>query len=460
MRVPTALEIEAEQLRRSFRGFVEAAWPLLEPATQFTPGYHLDVLIEVFEAVSRGELTRVIINLPPRHGKSSIASVLWLAWLWITRPELRWIVGSYSQDFASRDSVRTRRTIESSWYQDRWGDRYQLSPDQNTKLRFENNRTGVRLASSVGGRATGEGADIIVLDDPHKASDAYSAAAREAVSEWFQGTIITRLNDQRTGAIVIICQRLHEGDLCGVLLNGGGWHHVCLPAEYESSHPFRYPQDPRSLPEEPLWPQKIGTDDLARMKQSMSPFDVAGQLQQRPSPGGGGIFDPAWWRYFDPSDKQPPFDEICISWDLAFADTANADYFVGQVWAARDADRFLLHTFRDHYNFPALLLAVDELSKWVDKNYPRHRNAAVYVEKAANAYALENTLRDKIPTLILVQPRGSKLQRVYSVVPLIEAGHVYLPGAPTADGRGSDPSKTPAWVAHFLHETESFPRGR
>jgi predicted phage terminase large subunit-like protein len=458
MLAPTALEVEAEQLRRSFRRFVEAAWDQIEPGTAFVGGYHLEVAIDVLEAVSSGELTRVIINLPPRHGKSSLVSVLWLPWLWITRPELRWIVGSYSQEFASRDSARSRRIIESRWYQERFGDRYQLSKDQNTKLRFENDCTGVRLASSIAGRATGEGADIIVLDDPHKGTDAYSAAARSAVTSWFHGTIATRLNDQKTGAIVVVCQRLHEADLCGVLLHEGGWNHVCLPAEYEPNHPFLYPDDPRTDPGEPLWPAKIDSDALKQMKKLMTPFDVAGQLQQRPSPGGGGIFDPTWWQWFDPDGRLPRFEEICVSWDLALSDSQTADYSVGQVWARDGEDRYLLRSVRDRFSFPDLLDAVKDLNEWVVRTYRRRYAPSVLVEKAANGYALHQTLRNEIPSLVLIRPRDTKVERAYAHVPLIRAGHVFLPGAASAAGAGYDPSRTPAWVAEFLHETEAFPR--
>lgn len=456
--IPAPIEIEAEQMRRSYRRFLEAGWEQIEPGTPYVGGYHLDVAIDVLEAVSRGEVTRLILNLPPRHGKSSLTSVLWLPWQWITRPDLRWIVGSYSQEFASRDSVRTRRVIESPWYQERWGDRYQLTADQNTKLRFENDKTGVRLASSIGGRVTGEGADIIVLDDPHKASDAYSATRREGVVTWFRGTVVTRLNNPVTGVIVVVCQRLHESDLCGALLNQGDWHHVCLPAEFEPRHPFVYPDDPRTVEGQPLWPEKIDTAALAQMKQAMSPFDVAGQLQQRPAPGGGGIFDPSWWRWYDPDVRLPQFEEVCVSWDLAFSDEASADYAVGQVWAARGEDRYLLRTVRDRFSFPDLLIAVSDLTTWVTRKFPRFPHPAVYIEKAANGFALEQTLRDKIPTLILVDPRGTKLARAYAYVPMIEAGHVYLPGAPSSTGTGFDPSRTPAWVGEFLHETEAFPR--
>ena len=146
MRAPTSIELEAEIMRRSFRRFVEGAWPLLEPAQPFVPGTHIDALIKVVEAVTAGEVNRVIVNIPPRYGKSTQISVLWPAWAWISAPELRSIFGSYSTEFASHDSVRTRRLIESEWYRERWGNRFALTLDQNTKFRFENDRTGVRLA--------------------------------------------------------------------------------------------------------------------------------------------------------------------------------------------------------------------------------------------------------------------------------------------------------------------------
>ena len=312
-------------------------------------------------------------------------------------PELRWIFGSYSQDFAARDSVRTRRLIESHWYRERFGDRYELLPDQNTKLRFENTKTGVRLATSIGGRATREASDIIILDDPHKASDAYSPTQLENVQQWYSGTVATRLNDQRTGAIMLVCQRLHQSDLPGVLLETGEWTHVCLPAEYEPNHPYRYASDPRTVPGEPLWPdQDRRRRSFTAMKRSMSAFDVAGQLQQRPSPGGGGVFEIGWWKWFDP--EQPPrFDEIVTAWDLAFSDGLRADYSVGQVWGIRGEDRYLLHSVRDRFSFPEMLKAVEDLTTWVRTHFPRHKHPATFIERAANADALAQTLRDKFP---------------------------------------------------------------
>jgi hypothetical protein len=215
--LPSRSELEAERGRRSLRHFLAGAWAQLQPGTPFVGGFHVDAICGYLEAVARGEVRRLLINIPPRHGKSLITSVAFPAWAWISRPELCYLFSAYGIELAVRDSGRTRRLIESPWYRARYGNRVELTSYQNEKHRFENTAGGVRLATSVGGAATGEGGDIIVIDDPHKIEQAVSATQRESVLEWFDGTISTRLNDPRTGTIVIIGQRLHEADLFGHL---------------------------------------------------------------------------------------------------------------------------------------------------------------------------------------------------------------------------------------------------
>jgi hypothetical protein len=145
--------------------------------------------------VTEGRLGDLIINVPPGHAKSLLTAVFWPAWVWISQPHIRWLFASYAAGLSVRDSVRCRRLIESPWYQRRWGDRYHLSVDQNQKHRFDNDRTGYRIATSVGGAATGERGDVIVVDDPHSVEQAESDLQRRAAVEWFSGTMCTRLND-------------------------------------------------------------------------------------------------------------------------------------------------------------------------------------------------------------------------------------------------------------------------
>jgi hypothetical protein len=186
--LPSLTDLHAERARRSLSEFVRQAWHVVEPATLFKPGFHLDAICQHLAALLNGDIRRLLINLPPRHGKSRLASVLFPAWVWTSRPELRWLFASYAQSLATRDSLTTRRLIESPWYRERWGHVFELTSDQNLKARFENNRGGMRIATSVGGSATGEGGDLIVVDDAHKIEEAHSAAQRDAVLEWFDGS--------------------------------------------------------------------------------------------------------------------------------------------------------------------------------------------------------------------------------------------------------------------------------
>src|SRR5437016_131595 len=176
---------------RSLLEFVRQAWPIVEPSTPLVPGWHIDAIIEHLEAVSRGQIRNLLINVPPRHMKSLLVSVFWPAWEWIRYPQRRWLYSSYGAQLSIRDSVKCRRLIESPWYQQRWGDRFALTSDQNTKGRFDNNRSGYRLSTSVGGAATGEGGDRIVCDDPHNVQEAESDSVRKATVDWWDVVMST-----------------------------------------------------------------------------------------------------------------------------------------------------------------------------------------------------------------------------------------------------------------------------
>ncbi len=277
--VPTRDELRAEGVRRSLGAFVREAWSVLEPGTQFVPNWHIDAICAHLEAITAGELNRLIVNIPPRHMKSLAVTVFWPCWEWLSRPETRWLFASYAQTLSTRDSLKCRRLIERPGSDDprrpaaektlierigysglvslicemRGEQPWELTGDQSTKQRFENSRTGYRIATSVGGAATGEGGDRVVCDDPHKADEAQSDLTRESVLEWWDQTMSTRLNQPRSGAMVIVMQRLHERDLTGHLVERG-FEHLCLPAEYEPSHPFAWPEDPRIADGELLCP--------------------------------------------------------------------------------------------------------------------------------------------------------------------------------------------------------------
>jgi hypothetical protein len=248
------------------------------------------------------------MNVPPRHMKSLLVSVFWPAWEWLRWPERRWLYSSYAGSLSIRDSVKCRRLIESPWYRERWGGRFALTSDQNTKGRFENNRAGYRLSTSVGGAAKGEGGDRVVCDDPHNVQEAESDPVRRATVEWSDVVMSTRLNDPRTAAKVVVMQRCHQLDLSGHLLEQGGWEHLCMPAEHESRRRASSIgwSDPRTEPGELLWPARFGPDEIDSLKRSLGSYAAAGQLQQRSSPAGGGIIKRHWFRYFQPRGANLP----------------------------------------------------------------------------------------------------------------------------------------------------------
>src|SRR2546427_124399 len=180
--LPSLIQLSAERARRSLFEFVMQGWHVLEPGTPFVDGIHVRAICEHLQAITEGRLQNLIINVPPGHAKSLLTAVFWPAWVWIDRPETRWLFASYSANLSVRDSVKCRRLVESQWYQERWGNRYQLAGDQNQKHRFENDRTGYRIATSVGGSATGERGDVVVVDDPHSVDQAESDAQRTSQS--------------------------------------------------------------------------------------------------------------------------------------------------------------------------------------------------------------------------------------------------------------------------------------
>src|SRR5580704_7778756 len=226
------LKLEREYATRSLREFVRQAWHVVQPFTPFVPGWHIDAICDHLEAVTRGKIRNLLINIPPRHMKSLLVSVFWPAWEWILLPERRFLYSSYAATLSIRDSVKCRTLIGSPWYQRFWGDRFALSSDQNTKTRFNNDRSGYRIATSVGGAATGEGGDRIVCDDPHNVQEAESDSIRKTTTDWYDVVMSTRVNDPRTAAKVVVMQRCHQRDLSGHLLAQGGWELLCLPAEY------------------------------------------------------------------------------------------------------------------------------------------------------------------------------------------------------------------------------------
>jgi predicted phage terminase large subunit-like protein len=454
---------EALRCSQSFGAFARAAWPVVEPGTLFCPNWHIDAICAYLEAVARGEIRRLVINIPPRHMKSLAVSVFWPVWIWTHSPQRRFLTVSYGASLAERDAIRSRDLLRSAWYRQRWP-QLELKDDVNRMNRYENTDTGVRIATGVGGEATGEGADILIIDDPHKLEEALSESARNRVLDWHDGTLATRFNDPKTGVEVLVMQRLHQADLSGHLLERGGYTHLCLPARYEPTHPFVWPDDPRTREGELLWPAHIPEPELAKLEQTLGTFRAAGQLQQRPAAVEGELLKRPWWRFFDPeylrTDKVgmlPAFSSIIASWDTAFEGKTSSDYVVGQVWGIDRADRYLLYSYRRQANLQATKQAMREAHGYVRARWPQARHT-ILIEKSANGAEITNELRRDLTGVIPVTVTHDKVTRAHAAAAPLEAGNILVPGE-HAPGTPAG-YRAPDWVASLIEEAALFPNGR
>lgn len=363
-----ALLPEIDRLESDLMAYTKAAWHVIEPGRDFVPNWHLGAVAEHLQAVTGGEITRLLINMPPRCMKSLSVSVFWMTWEWTHNPFTQWLFLTYHKDLCTRDSLRCRRLILSRWYRERWGHVYQLASDQRTKVNFENNRSGIRVAQTMSG-SRGKGGDRIVVDDPHNTKEAESPVQRATTLRDWDEEISTRLNDPTAGAYVVMMQRLHQKDLTGHILDQADdtdWEHLMLPMEYDpkrSCVTVLGDVDPRKKAGAPLWPARFPKDATAyrEMRRKLGPYGVAGQWQQNPVARAGGQFERAWFSVVNEIPKGSRLVRVRF-WDLAGTEDAGAytcgtrlalrvtdgrvwvENVVRGQWAAADRDAVILRT--------------------------------------------------------------------------------------------------------------------
>jgi predicted phage terminase large subunit-like protein len=461
--------VDAEEKRRlaetDLWEFVNQAWHVVEPGVPFVPGWHIEIICEHLEAVSTGQIKRLLINIPPRHAKSTIVSVLWPMWEWTTKPNEKFLCASYAGTLSIRDNLKARRLVQSPWYQERWGDKVQLTGDQNAKQRFENTSTGYRIASSVGGTATGEGGSRLLLDDPHGAQDAQSDQMRETALEWFQQVWSTRLNDPQRDSMVTIMQRLHEQDISGYILRDlGDWEHVCLPAEWDGQKrkTFLGSYDVRKEVGELLWPQRFNHKVLNALKVQLGEYGTAGQLQQQPSPPGGGILKVECFRKW-PHDKEvPAFEYVVQSYDCAFTEKTSGDPTACSVWGVftheRQRNAMLLDCWAENMGYPQLReKAVEEWhslyggSDTDPMRKPRKADIVLVEAKASGQSLLQDLKQARVPAVPYNPGNADKVSRAHQAAPILELGNLWIPESKKTPGH------VVTWAKAFVAQLERFP---
>lgn len=491
--------VERELYTRSLVEFFKASWHILEPGTPYSHNWHIDAKSEHLEAVSAGEITRLLINEPPRTTKSLLCSVAWPAWEWTHNPYRRFLCASYAQVLSVRDSVKMRRLIQSEWYQNFWGDEFYLVGDQNAKERFENNLTGYRIATAVDALGTGEGGDIQIIDDPHNVRQGESDAVREGTVTWLNETMSTRFNDLRKPIRVLIMQRIHDRDCSGALLAQGGYVHLCLPMRFErmrmftmlpdgNINPDYVPptplgfEDPRTEDGELLWPERFPPAELEDLEGRLGPYATAGQLQQRPTPRGGGMVKRADLHVIDAVPDGVRLRKV-RSWDYAGTDPekqanlTDPDWTCGVLMATDDAveiqsdgrsvsdpNIYIMDEVRfredpgprdDTVESTAQMDGKD-VTIWIEQEPGASGKSVIFnARKWMAGWAVNPPRPEPMPATPGQKnkrskeagvPTGNKVQRFEAFATACHRGKVYLV-------RGSNPD----WIPGFIHEITTFP---
>ena len=341
-------------LRADFVYFAQRCFSELNPQAAFAMNWHIEVIAAKLAAVRQGKIRRLIINLPPRHLKSLLASIAFPAWCLGHDPSAQLLCVSYAQDLSDKLARDCRGIMMSPWYRRIFPTR--LAAHRQAVQEFVTTAQGYRLATSTGGVLTGRGADIILIDDPLKPEEALSDAQRQAANDWYDHTLYSRQNDKQRGAIVIIMQRLHEDDLVGHVLGQEPWEVVCFPAIAESDevHEIETIWGPRCFTRrqgEALHPAREPLDTLDHIRRTIGEYNFAGQYQQTPAPLGGGLVKAAWFRRYRAKDLPDRFDRIVQSWDTANKATELSDYSVCTTWGIAGKNLYLIGLLRQRLEY-------------------------------------------------------------------------------------------------------------
>lgn len=457
-----------------FYEFVKQAWPIMHGNKKFVDGPHIKAICEHLQLVAEGKIKKLLINIPPRFGKSSIISVAFPAWCWTFCPSKQLLCASYVASFALRDSRKCRALIQSPWYQRNWGDHFQLLKDQNTKSRFDNTQKGFRFSTSTKGSSTAEGGNIIIIDDPNSAGDGSSIAEREGRIEWWTQVLSTRMDDKKNDCIIVVQQRIHEKDVSGYIIandEDNDWVKLILPMEYETARKSRtfindklWWEDWRTKEGELLWPDRLGEKEIKDAKNTLGSYGYAGQYQQRPSPAEGGIIKKAWFKKWV-LPTYPQFEHIILSCDPAISDSATASYSACTTWGVFiDDDEIynviLLSMWRGRVGYPDLRARMLRLSKdYKDTGEHKNLHHAIYkvdsilIENKATGDPLIRDLRQAGVMATPYNPtrQGDKEGRVQRIAHFIESGLIWLPT------NVKDKDKLLSWADEFLDAVASFP---
>lgn len=430
-------------VRTDLASFIQKSFATVAPGQAYLPNWHIEAIGWRLQEVLAGRNRRLIVAMPPRSLKSIAASVAFPAFALGHDPSRRIVTASYSVDLAIKHANDCRAVMRSAWYR-RLFPATRIDSTKDSEAEFATTRRGYRLSTSVGGTLTGRGGDLVIIDDPLKAADAWSEPKREAANAWFSNTLLSRLDDKRSGAIVVVMQRVHQNDLVGHLLdrNASDWTVLSLPAICEVEHAVQL--DSRRSVRRPvghvLHEAREPRAVLDALKRELGSDLFAAQYLQSPVPPGGAMIRRAWLRY----ESNPTlfnYDERLIhSWDTATKAGDANDWSVCTIWRTRSDGYYLVDVFRRRLEY-------HELRKEAHRLARRDQPAAILIEDAGVGSALIADLRAENVPAIAIRPVADKITRLSIVAPIFESRRVVL-------------NQHAVWLADLEAELFSFPQSR
>ena len=411
---------------------------------KYSDNWHIHAIAHWLTKVEAGDVKRLIITMPPRHLKSFMASVCLPAWLLGRNPAEKIVCASYAHKLSEEFSFETRRLMQTSWYRGVFPGTH-LDPKKCSAEVLATTKGGRRRATSVGGSLTGLGGNYVIIDDPIKAGDAHSEVVRESAMQWFSGTVASRLDDPKKGRIIVIAQRLHMDDLPGRLLATRQWQHLNLPmVEWEAMRKIEIAHG--RIASRPagdiLHEERMGEEDIARLRADMGERDFEAQYNQRPLPPGGALFKAAWIQRYDEPPARHQVQGIFQSWDTAYSIDEGNDYSVCSTWALSGKLCYLLDIYRARLEFP-------DLEKAIQAQQKKWKADLVIVEKAGSGISLYQNIRRNGNGRWLqpLTPVGSKQDRASQQTSKFERGEIWLP-------------RQAPWLTPFEEELLAFPHGK
>jgi predicted phage terminase large subunit-like protein len=432
----------AAMMRNDLVAFIHRAFCDLNPQTLFLPAPYIELMASRLEDCRLGRIRRLIINLPPRSLKSHCSSIAFVAWLLGHNPAIQIIAASYGQDLADKLARDTRSLMEADWYRALFPTRLSGRKAVND---FTTTAGGTRMATSVGGVLTGRGADVIIIDDPLKPDQALSEVGRKSVNEWYDNTLLSRLNSKRSGCIIIIMQRLHQDDLVGHVLLQDDWTVLSFPAIAEEPErvPFHTPYKLRHFvrqPGEALHPDRESIQDYEAMRRRIGVYNFSSQYQQRPIPVSGNLIRREWLRFYDPDHARLQKWRIVQSWDTASKTSELNDYSACTTWSLENDKFYLIDVFRQRLNYP-------DLKRAIISHASEYGSPSVVIEDKSSGTQLIQDLRNEgiLDVVEYKPPAGAdKIVRLHACSDRFENGRVLLPARAL-------------WLDDYITELIGFP---